>query len=477
MLPPVPCLRVVLPESPPPTFADLRRELGVREDFPPEVLAEAQAAAAAPRLPSEDLTALPFVTVDPETSRDLDQAVHLERSGDGYRVRYAIADVAAFIRSGGALDAEVRLRGETLYAPDRRVPLHPPVLGEDAASLLAGQIRPAVVWDLRLDAAGEPTAVDVRRALVRSVAKLSYDGAQQQYDAGTADDLLLLLREVGQLRQERAAQRGAVDLPTLEQEVDVGPDGRPVLSLRRPLPVEGWNAQISLLTGLAAARIMLDGEVGLLRTMPPPAEEDVASLRRSALALGLPWPEGMSYATAVSALDPLDPRAAALLVLATRLLRGAGYTAFDGAPPELATHSAVAAAYAHATAPLRRLADRYVLQSCVALCAGSPVPDDLRAALPELPAVMAGADRAAAALARAGVDLAEALVLAPRVGERFPAAVVERGAERGVVQLVDPPVRARCDGPDLPLGATLTVELVTADPASRTVLFRPAARG
>jgi len=470
----VPSLRVVLPASPPPTFADLRRELGVREDFPPEVLAEAEQAAAAPRLPDEDLTALPFVTVDPETSRDLDQAVHLERSGAGYRLRYAIADVAAFVRPGGALDAEVRLRGETLYAPDRRVPLHPPVLGEDAASLLAGQVRPAVMWDLVLDAAGEPTAVDVRRALVRSVAKLSYDGVQAQYDAGTADELLLLLRDVGRLRQERAAERGAVDLPTLEQEVEVGPDGRPVLSLRRGLPVEGWNAQISLLTGAAAAQVMLDGGVGLLRTMPPPAGDDVAALRRSALALGLPWPEGTSYAAAVSALDPTDPRAAALLVLATRLLRGAGYTAFDGAPPALATHSAVAGAYAHATAPLRRLADRYVLQTCVALAAGTPVPDDVRAALPELPAVMAGADRAAGALARAGVDLAEALVLAPRVGERFRASVVESGAERGAVQLADPPVRARCEGADLPLGAELAVELVTADPATRTVLFRRA---
>ena len=470
----MPTLRVVLP-VPPPTFADLRRELGVREEFPAEALAEAQAAAAAPRLPQEDLTALGFVTVDPATSRDLDQAVHLERSGEGYRVRYAIADVAAFVRPGGALDAEVRLRGETLYAPDRRVPLHPPLLGEDAASLLAGQVRPAVVWDLRLDAAGEPVAVDVRRALVRSVAQLSYEGVQRQYDDGTADAMLLLLREVGGLRRERAAERGAVDLPTLDQEVEVAADGRPALSLRRPLPVEGWNAQISLLTGAAAAGIMLEGGTGLLRTMPPPADDDVASLRRSALALGLPWPEGTSYAAAVSALDPLDPRAAALLVLATRLLRGAGYTALNGGPPPtLTTHSAVAQAYAHATAPLRRLADRYVLQTCLALVAGSPVPDDVRAALPALPGVMAEADRRAGALARAGVDLAEALVLAPRVGERFEAAVVERGAERGVVQLVDPPVRARCDGSDLPLGARLTVELVTADPATRTVLFRPA---
>jgi exoribonuclease R len=467
-------VRVVLPEPAAPAFEALRRELGVVEEFPAAALQEAADAARAPRLPDEDLTALPFLTIDPEGSLDLDQAVHLSRDGAGTRVRYAIADLSSFVVPGGALDAEVRRRGETLYAPDRRVPLHPPVLGEDAASLLPDVVRPAVVWDVRLDATGEPTTVDVRRALVRSRRRLSYVEAQADLDAGRADEQLLLLREVGLLRQERARDRGAVDLPSLEQEVDLGPDGRAVLALRAPLPVEGWNAQISLLTGAVAARTMLDGGDGLLRTMPDFDPQDVEALRRSALALGLPWPAGTSYGAAVSALDPHEPRSAALLVLATRLLRGAGYTAFDGAPPELSTHSAVAGPYAHATAPLRRLADRYVLQTCVALHAGSPVPDDVRAALPQLPAVMTGADRAAAALERAGVDLAEALVLAPRVGERFAAQVVETGSRRGVVQLRDPAVRARCEAPALPLGAEIDVVLVTAEPATRTVLFRAA---
>lgn len=472
-------VRLVLPplvlgrEPAAPAFEALRRELGVVEEFPPDALAEAQAAVDGPRLPTEDLTGLPFLTVDPPGSLDLDQAVQLGREGSGVRLRYAIADLSSFVRPGGALDRELRRRGETLYAPDHRVPLHPPVLGEDAASLLPDVVRPAVVWDLLLDSAGEPVQVDARRALVRSRRRLTYEGVQADLDAGTADEQLLLLREVGRLRQERAAERDAVDLPSLEQEVDLGQDGHPVLAFRAPLPVEGWNAQISLLTGAVAARTMLDGGVGLLRTMPPPEAADVAALRRSALALGLTWPEGTSYSAAVSALDPHEPRAAALLVLATRLLRGAGYTAFDGELPALRTHSAVAGPYAHATAPLRRLADRYVLQTCVALHAGEPVPDDVREALPQLPAVMSGADRAARALDRAGVDLAEALVLAPRVGERFRAQVVETGAKHGVVQLREPAVRARCAAPDLPLGQELEVELVTADPATRTVLFRP----
>jgi exoribonuclease R len=469
----VPAVRVFLPAPEAPTFEALRRELGVVEAFPSEALEEAAEAAAHPRLPSEDLTALPFLTIDPVGSVDLDQAMHLVREGAGVRLRYAIADLSSFVVPHGALDVELRRRGETLYAPDRRVPLHPPVLGEDAASLLPGVVRPAVVWDLLLDPGGEPERVDVRRALVRSRRRLDYGGVQADLDAGTADEQLVLLREVGLLRQAGAAERGALDLPSLEQEVDLGPAG-PVLSLRAPLPAEGWNAQVSLLTGSVAARTMLAGGVGLLRTMPDPDPADVEGLRRSALALGLTWPAGASYAAAVSAMDPHEPRAAALLVLAARLLRGAGYTAFDGAPPEQSTHSAVAGPYAHATAPLRRLADRYVLQTCVALHAGEPVPYDVRAALPLLPAVMTAADRAANALDRAGIDLAEALVLAPHVGERFAAQVVETGPKRGVVQLREPAVRARCDAPDLPLGARIDVELVTADPATRTVRFRPA---
>jgi exoribonuclease R len=218
---------------------------------------------------------------------------------------------------------------------------------------------------------------------------------------------------------------------------------------------------------------MLSAGVGLLRTLPPADPDDVAELERSARALRVAWPAGRSYGEVVSALDPADPGSAALLVLATRLLRGAGYTAFDGAPPEQRLHSGVALPYAHCTAPLRRLADRHVGEVCLAVAAGQDVPDWARSALPRLPELMTAATRRAAALERAVVDLAEAVVLAPRVGERFDAVVVEANSKGGVVQLRDPAVRARCEGADLPLGERLQVELVTADPTTRTVLFRP----
>jgi exoribonuclease R len=133
-------------------FDAIRAELDVPTDFPPEVVAEAREAAAAADLPERDETGVPFLTIDPPGSMDLDQAVHLERDGDGYRVRYAIADVPAFVRAGGAVDEEARRRGQTIYAPDQRTPLHPTVLSEGAASLLPGEVRPAFVWDIRAGA-------------------------------------------------------------------------------------------------------------------------------------------------------------------------------------------------------------------------------------------------------------------------------------------------------------------------------------
>jgi exoribonuclease R len=453
------------------SWDDLRSELQVPADFPPAVLAEAQAAAAAPRLPEADLTALPFLTIDPPGSLDLDQAMCLERDGSGFVVRYAIADVGAFVTPGGALDLETHARGETFYFPDLRVPLHPPVLAEGAASLLPDQVRPAVVWTLRLDESGELSSTEVTRATVRSQRRLEYTGVQRAIDDGSADEGVMLLKEIGTRRLALARARDAVDLPTPEQEVTDGTDGRPCLTYRAPVAAEAWNAQISLLTGIAAAKLMLDGKVGLLRTLPPPDPQAVASLRRSALALGLSWPKESPYGDVISSLDPAQPAAAALLTLATRLLRGAAYTAFDGALPEQPLHSAVAASYAHCTAPLRRLADRYVSEVCLALCAGRPVPDWARAALPALPAEMAAADKRAHEADRAIVDLAEAVVLAPRTGETFQAVVVEAGPKDGIVQLTDPAVRAKCAGAGLPLGEQITVRLEVADPATRQVRF------
>ncbi|HEX6165432.1 MAG TPA: RNB domain-containing ribonuclease [Acidimicrobiales bacterium] len=457
-------------------MAAVRAELEVPEDFPAGVTAAAQAAATGDLVVAAggrrtDRTMLQLVTVDPPDSRDLDQAFGAERRpGGGIRVWYAIADVAAFVAPGDPVDVEAHRRGVTLYGPDRRVPLHPPELSEGAASLLPDGDRPALLWCIDLDSGGAPATTRLERATVRSRARLTYAEVADAVSTGTAGEPLTLLREIGELRLAAEAARGGVSLPLPDQVVAPRADGDLELAFDAPVPSEDWNAQVSLLAGIEAARIMVEAGIGLLRTLPPADERDLARLRRSAAALGVAWPEGTGYPEFVRSLDPASPAGAALLVQASRVLRGAGYTGFDGALPAEHRHAAVAAPYAHVTAPLRRLCDRATNEVVLALVEGRAVPEWAGAEVGALPAVMADAGRRDGAYVRAALDLVEALVLRGAVGGHFPALVVDVDDDRVQVQLRDPAVvaRARHDGGCRP-GDEVDVVVRAADPVARRI--------
>lgn len=466
-------------------LAALRAEVGLPAMFPQDVLEEAQAAVHQDfSVGRSDRRDIGFVTIDPPGSKDLDQAVHVEQSGEGYVVHYAIADLGAFVTPGGALDAEVHKRGMTVYGPDARTPLHPKILSEGAASLLPDEDRPAVLWTVTLDARGIITGASLERVLVRSRERLTYAEAQSALDAGTASESLQLLADVGRLRQSLEMARGGVSLEVPEQEVERRGDSSYTLSFRRNLPVEEWNAQISLLTGIAAAHLMRDARVGILRTLPEADPRDLARLRRTARALGIDWSDSVPYSRLVPTLESRIPEHAAFLNEATTLFRGAGYVAFgmpgpDGAPvplPENTRHSAIAADYAHVTAPLRRLVDRYATEVCLAVSAGTAVPRWVLEALSGLPAVMAETGRRSASFERECVDIVEASLLADRLGEQFDGVVVDvdddsKELQRGQVVLHDPAVRARVTGPRLPLGDEVRVTLTEAAVAERRVMF------
>jgi exoribonuclease R len=347
------------------------------------------------------------------------------------------------------------------------------VLSEDAASLLPDQVRPAFVWDMVLDSYGEGTKVEVYRAMVSSKSRLDYAQAQTAIESGTTDERLNLLKEVGDLRIEREQTRGGASLPMPEQEVNVDEQGNYVLAFRPPVPAEDWNAQISLLTGMAAAQMMLNAKVGILRTLPEPHPNEIQRFHRQAQALGVSWPADMQYGELLRSLDRTNPQQLALIYEATSLFRGAGYTPFDGAVPEQTMHAAVAAPYAHVTAPLRRLVDRFGLVVCESICRGVPVPDWARTALPTLPTVMGTSEQLAGALERACTDAVEAAVLQHRVGESFPASVVEVSQNGALVQITDPPILARAEGTSF-AGAEVLVRLIEADVARHTVRFEVA---
>jgi exoribonuclease R len=172
-------------------------------------------------------------------------------------------------------------------------------------------------------------------------------------------------------------------------------------------------------------------------------------------------------------LDRDDPRHLALIHEATALFRGAGYTPFDGRVPELIRHAAVAAPYAHVTAPLRRLVDRFVLVVCESICHDIPAPEWVVRALPTLPEIMSASDHLANAVERACTDAVEAAALQHRIGERFLGTVVDVGKNGGLVQISDPAILAPLAGASAAdTGTETTVELVEAEVVRRSVRFQ-----
>lgn len=452
-------------------FGAIRTDFSLTADFPPRVLAEAESAVDRFAADRADRTDLALVTIDPPTSMDLDQALHLERTPTGFVLHYAIADVAAVVIPGGDLDVEVRRRGQTFYLPDGSLPLHPRVMSEGAASLLPDLVVPAALWRIELDERAEPVSFEVTRALVRSVARFDYAGVQADSESGSLHPSIAALPEFGKLRLASALERGAIELKLPEQEVVGDGDGWRI-ELQPRTEADDWNAEVSLLTGMCAAKLMIDGGIGLLRTLPAPAPGAVEALRRAARALGMNWSKQVPVGEFLAGLEPNTPDTLVMMTEATALLRGAGYAAFDGEVPELVSHSGIGAPYAHVTAPLRRLSDRFSTEVCLAICAGTPVPQWVRDALPSLPDLMKGSDTLANKVDRACVDLTEATLLAGREGEVFDAVVLrgEDGKREAEVFAPQARVIGKCLG-DPPEGEAVSVRLIRADITARTVKF------
>ena len=199
-------------------------------------------------------------------------------------------------------------------------------------------------------------------------------------------------------------------------------------------------------------------------------------LRRTARALGIDWPQDQGHPEFIRSLDPAKPAEAAMVVACTTLLRGAGYAAFEGQLPDQLEHAALASPYAHVTAPLRRLVDRYGLEACAALCAGEAVPQWVLDRLPDLPDIMRDSGRKANAYENAVLNLVEAADTgSPWSATKFDAVVTEVDHDderKGTVMIREPAVEAAVSSTSpLPVGEDVTVTLTEADPATRKVRF------
>lgn len=443
-------------------LAAIRAQYQVPESFPSQVLAAAELAAARVPTSHADRTAIPFVTLDPASSTDLDQALWIEQAGTELILSYAIADVAWFVDDGDAVDVEAWKRGSTIYLPDGKAGLYPPVLAERAASLLPDGPRPAVIFTVRLSPDGEARLDGAERALIRSRAKLAY--------TTVADSQLPPVFAEFAARMDAAeAARGASRVDPPEQEVEALGEGRYGLAFRPLLPSEKHNAALSLAANLAIAAALQQAGTGLFRVMAGPTAKAMARLRSTAAGLGLDWPSAEDLKTFERRLDQTKPHHAAFMLAVRRAGNGAGYAPWiPGVTP---WHEAISATYAHATAPLRRLADRYVIRATLAVVNGQPVPDAVEEAFRRLPAAMAKAEATSGQIERAVIDLAETVMLQGREGERFTACVTDTDGESARVQLLDLPVVARAKIPAAVPGQRLDLTLQVADSTARKLTF------
>ncbi len=443
-------------------LAAIREQYKLPVEFPAAAEAEAQAAMSRPITEHADRTALPFVTLDPLSATDLDQAFAIQASGADLLLYYAIADVAWFVAPGGAIDEEAWLRGVTVYLPDGKVSLYPQGLGEGAASLLPDGPRPSILFTVRIDPDGNSRLDAVERAVISSRAKLGYATVKDSdLPPGFAD----LSRRI----DAAEIRRGAVRVDPPQQQVNALPGGGYALDFRPMSAIEQANAALSLAANLAIADTLFAASTGLFRVMAEPGQRAISRLRHTAKALGLDWPSNVKLEEREQSLDPNDKRDAAFMLAVRRAGSGARYAPFaEGQRP---WHAAMAATYAHGTAPLRRLADRYVNEATLAVANGRPVPDWVTAAFARLPDVMNRAESRAAQVDGAVIELAEAVTLEGRIGERFEGRVVdidERGAK---VQLCKEVVVTRLPVDGLDLGQAVTLELVEDDPGRRLMRF------
>jgi exoribonuclease R len=408
-----------------------------------------------------DATEIPYVTLDPPTSTDLDQAFFLSRDGNEIVLSYALADLTRFVPEGGPVEAEAWQRGVTIYGVNK-VPLYPTAISQRAASLLPDGPRPAVQVTVGINSQGDLRLRSVQRIVCASRAKLDYPSVDVRS--------IPYLEPFAQRMSLNESQRGSVRFEFPHQEVvaDETAPGGIRLELKSPLPSEIINSCLSLAVNMVLGELLMKAHVGLFRVMDEPASRAMERLRREAHALSIPWAADETIKDVQRRLDPTNVVHQRFLMIVRRAGGRAGYAVYS--PEKRPWHAAIGATYVHATAPMRRLADRYVLDLACLLAQNESVPDSLLAKLQALPAVMSAGEGKARNVERAVIDLIEVVSLQDRIGEVLEAEVVD--AELGIVQTYDSAIRSRAAQlGDVANGDKVRVRIDKADLATRQVVL------
>ena len=448
-------------------FAAIAKQFQLPADFPPEVMAEAKAVAETKPFTKPDWQShrhvamdIPFVTLDPASSTDLDQAFYIEKDGPELVLHYALADVSAFVKPGSLIEQEARKRGVTIYGLAKKIPVYPSVISQGTASLLPEGPRPAVHVVVAIDRVGNIRLRSIDRIVCQSRAKLAYDDVDIQS--------IPHLEEFANRMWTNETERGAVrvDFPQQEVIIDSTAPGGVRLVLRPRVLSETINSALSLSVNMAIGTLLQEAKVGLFRVMDEPEQGAIAALRRTAHALGIQWLPKETLRELQRRMDPNDYCHQRFLLDARRAGGRARYAMYD--ENKHAWHFAIGATYAHATAPMRRLADRYVLDLALCVANNLAVPSSLTDQIAEMPVIMDRCEGRASNVDRAVIDLLEAVSLQDRIGEILDAEVVD--VANGIVQTRDSAIRAKATKlPKVENGACVRVRIDAADPTTRSV--------
>jgi ribonuclease R len=446
----------------------------VQEQHPDQAIREAEAMAAKLRRTTlegrRDLRSVPLPTIDPEDARDHDDAIWVERHGNGYRAYVAIADVSEYVQPGTALDDEARLRGCTIYLPDRAIPMLPTALAADLCSLLAEQERLTVAVIAELDADGMVQHFEVVEGVMRSQAMLTYGGVARALGftetpprsapAEAFKKDLKVLDELARKLRARRMQRGALDLDLPEARVLIDPKtGAPSDVVRRAQDPGVKRAyamveELMLLANELVARFLAERQSpAIYRVHGRPDPEKLSRLTKVAEKLGVEFdpavleePGGLSrWLTKIQK----HPRKNVLEMLLLRSLKQATYDTSNIGHFGLASE-----AYLHFTSPIRRYPDVEVHRAVKHLLRGGKVKASTEevAELAENATNSSTRERSAMDIEREVVDLYRCLLMRDRIGETFEGTVTGASGTGVYVALdqpyVDVAVKFEALGPD-----------------------------
>ncbi|WP_374280686.1 ribonuclease R family protein [Novosphingobium sp.] len=408
---------------------------GIPNRFGEDVLAEGNRAARLPLDPQarEDLRHLPIVAIDPSDARDHDDAIWAAPDGaGGFTALVAIADVSFYVRPGGGLDGEARKRGNSVYFPDRVVPMLPEVLSADVCSLRAGEDRAAMACHLAIDAQGRVTSWRFTRAIVRIQEVIAYEEAQRRIDAGEAADNLTHLWAAWRALAAARESRDPLDLDLPERRVVLDEQGRITqIALRERLDAHRVVEDFMIAANVAAAKA-LEAKVApvVYRIHEPPNREKLVALKDYLATFGRKLALGQVITPSIFnrfIKDIADEAEKALIMEAVLRSQTQAYYG-----PRNAGHFGLAlGSYAHFTSPIRRYADLLVHRALVDaygleqprpaadLPPTSGLSDRDRADLGRVSEALSAAERRAMEAERETIDRYVAAWLSARVGEVF----------------------------------------------------------